>query len=170
MWHYFAGIFGLLILCGIFSTVFQSPPAKKDQTQSSAQSSSGVANNSNVAPVPTDTPVPPPTLNPAQAAEATQTVGAASAGVLPLSSGYIYVNETAHNVERFYDTFAEMGGAQSLGFPITEPFIEVVVGGTWRWVQYFEKAVIEYHRELDLANRYPLAALGANRFAQKYPQ
>jgi hypothetical protein len=36
-------------------------------------------------------------------------------------------------------------------------------------VQYFEKAVMEYHPELSGSNAYQLTALGVDRLAQKYP-
>ncbi|HYP20354.1 MAG TPA: hypothetical protein VEY08_09785, partial [Chloroflexia bacterium] len=41
--------------------------------------------------------------------------------------------------------------------------------GKWRWVQYFEKAILEYHPDLPDPNRFQVASLGSARFSQKYP-
>ena len=57
-----------------------------------------------------------------------------------------------------------------MGFPITEAFIERnPQDGGERWVQYFEKALVEYHPELPAGQGFQLARLGAWRLDEKYP-
>jgi hypothetical protein len=104
-------------------------------------------------------------------AAATETAVVNLAGTLPSAGdNYLYANETYHSVSVFAPVYLELGGAASLGFPITEMFIERRPDGKAYWVQYFEKAVIEYHPEETGANSYQLAPLGVWRFNEKYPQ
>jgi hypothetical protein len=94
----------------------------------------------------------------------------ALAGSPPPSTGNFYAKETSHSVTVFARPFTELGGVAALGFPITQAFIEQDphdrVG---RWVQYFEKAVLEYHPDSPEENRFQLSRLGAWRLGQKYP-
>ena len=89
----------------------------------------------------------------------------------PPRSGYMYFKETSHSVSSFAQAFSALGGVAALGFPITEAFVEQdPQTGSKHWVQYFEKAVIEYHPELSGDNMFQLSRLGARaNSAQKYP-
>jgi hypothetical protein len=88
----------------------------------------------------------------------------------PPKSGYLYFKETSHSVSAFAQAFSALGGVTGLGFPITEAFVEQDPKGSGKhWVQYFEKAVIEYHPEMSGDNMAQLSRLGAFRLAQKYP-
>lgn len=67
-----------------------------------------------------------------------------------------YFAETRHTVKgEFLPFFDAYGGADSLGYPLTEEF---VVDG-WR-VQYFEKGRLEYHPENEPAYRVTVGWLG----------
>ena len=91
------------------------------------------------------------------------------AGPLPETAQYIYIPETAHSITTFADLFQQMGGVPGIGYPLTEPFAEQhIVDGKWRWVQYFEKAVVEYHPDLPDPNKFQVAALGAARLSERY--
>ena len=178
-WFIAAGGLVVLLLCAIVAslgrqgTTSQYTPNQSQAPTQDSRSAADLNNAPTLAPTPllpqsTDTPLP--TLDPVRAAAATQTVGASTAGKIPVGSGYFYSPETSHTVSNFYDAFTQFGGVASLGFPITEPFIEQNRSdGTWAWVQYFEKATLEYHPQLDEPNRLQLSNLGAARFAQKYP-
>jgi hypothetical protein len=129
-------------------------------------------------PVPTGTPVPTHAPDPVPASlrsEATQhpegTRGAATAGPRPgLTGSYFYAQQTLHSVAEFGWAFARFGGVGGVGYPLTELFVErSEVDGRWYWVQYFEKAVIEYHSAPTWSEAYQLMRLGAWRMAQKYP-
>jgi hypothetical protein len=87
----------------------------------------------------------------------------------PPKSGSLYFKETSHSVSAFAQAFSALGGVSGLGFPITEAFVEQDPKGGKHWVQYFEKAVIEYHPEMSGDNMFQLSRLGASRLAQKYP-
>jgi hypothetical protein len=96
--------------------------------------------------------------------------GTALAASPPPDTGYFYAKETSHSVTIFAQAFADMGGVGALGFPIAQAFLERdPQDGEDRWVQYFEKAVIEYHPELPEGNKFQLSRLGAWRLASKYP-
>jgi hypothetical protein len=99
---------------------------------------------------------------------ATQTAVIVSAGPMPASAdAYLYSDATSHSVSAFASLYTEMGAADSLGFPVTELFIEQnPTDGRGYWVQYFEKGVIQHHSE---TNEYHIAPLGVWRFSQKYP-
>src|SRR5205814_1623126 len=74
-----------------------------------------------------------------------------------------------HSISTFAGAYTELGGAANLGFPITEPFIEQsAIDGKGYWVQYFEKAVLEYHKDSTGADAYQLTPLGNWRFSHKY--
>jgi hypothetical protein len=109
-----------------------------------------------------------PTSAPAQVETATQTADENRAGYAPKSSSYFYADATSHSVNGFGDVFARFGGVASLGYPVTELFIEQShAGGQWNWVQYFEKAEVEYHQDGG-TNAFQLTQLGVWRFNQKY--
>lgn len=102
---------------------------------------------------------------------ATQTAIIAATGPQPATSiTYLYSNETSHSVVAFANSYIAWGGAATIGFPLTELFIETRPDqGKGYWVQYFEKAVIEFHNDVDAANTFQLAPLGTWRFANLYP-
>jgi hypothetical protein len=102
---------------------------------------------------------------------ATQTALIAATGPEPATSiTYLYSNETSHSVVAFANSYIAWGGAATLGFPLTELFIETRPDqGKGYWVQYFEKAVIEFHNDVDAANTFQLAPLGTWRLAHLYP-
>jgi hypothetical protein len=87
----------------------------------------------------------------------------------PAKTGFLYFTETAHTVQAFAEPYMRLGGVISLGYPLTEIFIERdSATGRHYWVQYFEKAVLQYHPELAFPNNYQLAPLGAWQFSRKY--
>ena len=181
------GIVVLLVLCAFI--VIVANMGKSTSSPSGFVSSNSGASNSaptSAAAQVIDTPTALPTLNPlaavtstAQAnaqstvtalagAVATVTAGAASAGKPPGSTSYFYANATSHSVDGFGDAFAKFGGVASLGYPITQPFIEQNAGNSkYYWVQYFEKAQVEYHQG-EGTDPFQLAPLGGWRFNQKY--
>lgn len=82
-----------------------------------------------------------------------------------------YFPETNHTVTgRFLDYWQSNGDLMQQGYPISEEMQEVseIDGKTYR-VQYFERAMFEYHPE----NTYPydvlLTLLGRLRYTEKYP-
>ena len=63
----------------------------------------------------------------------------------------------------------EHGGLAQQGYPITDELIEVnSLNGKPYLVQYFERAVFEYHPENPTATRVLLAQLGTARYKQVY--
>lgn len=55
-----------------------------------------------------------------------------------------YYNETGHNVTApFLDFFKKTGGVERYGYPLTDAFADPNNGGLW--VQYFQKARLEWH-------------------------
>jgi LSD1 subclass zinc finger protein len=94
----------------------------------------------------------------------------AFAGSPPPPTGSFYAKETSHSVTAFARPFTDLGGVAVLGFPVTQAFIEQdPQDGVKRWVQYFEKAVLEYHPDLPKGQEFQLSRVGAWRLAQKYP-
>jgi plastocyanin len=62
--------------------------------------------------------------------------------------GAIYFNETGHNLSgRFRGYWEENGGLAIFGYPLSEPFTEVLEDGKPYTVQYFERARLELHPE-----------------------
>src|SRR5215210_1791944 len=80
--------------------------------------------------------------------------------------------QTGHKVcGKFLSYWQQHGGLAQQGYPISEEFTEVSqLNGKPYLVQYFERAVFEYHPE----NRPPydvlLSQLGTFQFRAKYPQ
>lgn len=132
-------------------------------------------NKAITSPAPAGLPVtlPMPTISSAMRTQLVAAVTAtASALQAPPISGYYYAKETSHSVTYFAQPFQRLGGVSALGYPITEAFIQQALppdDRESRWVQYFEKAVIEYHPELPEGQKYQPARLGALRLQQKYP-
>ena len=95
-----------------------------------------------------------------------------SIGALPASAqaGCQTFTETGHNVcGRFLQYWQTHGGLAQQGYPIGEPVGELSsVDGRWYTVQYFERAVFEYHPENPAPNDVLLSLLGAFRYQGKY--
>jgi hypothetical protein len=71
---------------------------------------------------------------------------------------------------RFLDYWQKNGGLPQQGFPISSPFTEVSeLNGKPYTVQYFERAVFEYHPENQPPNDVLLSQLGTFQFKRKYP-
>ncbi len=69
----------------------------------------------------------------------------------------------------FLDYWRKHGGLAQQGFPISEEFNEVSrLDGKSYKVQYFERAVFEYHPENQAPNNVLLSQLGAFRYKTKY--
>jgi hypothetical protein len=70
----------------------------------------------------------------------------------------------------FLDYWEGHGGLAQQGYPISEVFGEVSdLDGKAYTVQYFERAVFEYHPENAAPNNVLLSQLGTFRYKQKYP-
>src|SRR4051812_6586102 len=71
---------------------------------------------------------------------------------------------------RFLQYWEQHGGLAQQGFPISEALGEVSpTDGQTYTVQYFERAVLEYHPENNPPYDVLLTLLGAFRYQQKYP-
>ncbi|HKP52727.1 MAG TPA: PQQ-dependent sugar dehydrogenase [Chloroflexia bacterium] len=72
----------------------------------------------------------------------------------------------------FLEYWDKNGGLPQQGFPISEVMAEISdLNGKTYTVQYFERAVFEYHPEIaDPTYRVLLSQLGTFRYKQKYPQ
>ncbi|MFL5732254.1 MAG: alpha/beta fold hydrolase [Chloroflexia bacterium] len=93
-----------------------------------------------------------------------------SAGPLP-GSGSRSFAETGQTVSGiFLDYWDTHGGLAQQGFPISPTFNEVsALDGRAYTVQYFERAVFEYHLENPAPYDVLLSQLGAFQYKQKYP-
>jgi hypothetical protein len=71
---------------------------------------------------------------------------------------------------RFLQYWEQNGGLAQQGFPLSEEFMEKsdLDGKTYR-VQYFERAVFEYHPENKPPYDVLLSQLGTFRYKEKYP-
>jgi hypothetical protein len=70
----------------------------------------------------------------------------------------------------FLNYWEEHGGLMQQGYPISDPIGEVSdLDGKLYTVQYFERAVMEYHPQNIAEYRVLLAQLGAFRYHDKYP-
>jgi pimeloyl-ACP methyl ester carboxylesterase len=80
--------------------------------------------------------------------------------------------ETARTVTGiFLDYWDGHGGLAQQGFPISQAITEVsALDGNKYAVQYFERAVFEYHPEQQPPYNVLLSQLGTFRYRQKYPQ
>ncbi|MFW6074004.1 MAG: beta-galactosidase [Chloroflexota bacterium] len=73
----------------------------------------------------------------------TDTVGRPPAG-----EGVMKFSQTGHSIEgRFLDAWEERGGLANVGLPLTRPYTRQSDDGTWRLVQDFERARLEFHPE-----------------------
>lgn len=81
-----------------------------------------------------------------------------------------YFNETGHNVSgKFLDYWNKHGGLSQQGYPISEEMSEVSdVNGKAYTVQYFERAVFEYHPENKSPYDVLLTPLGSLRLKNYY--
>lgn len=71
---------------------------------------------------------------------------------------------------RFLQYWQSHGGLAQQGFPLSGEFIEVSdLNGQPYTVQYFERAVFEYHPENAQPNDVLLSQLGSFQFKRKYP-
>jgi hypothetical protein len=79
--------------------------------------------------------------------------------------------ETGKSVSgRFLEYWEQNGGLAQQGFPISEPFIELSeVDGKAYLVQYFERAVFEWHPENPPPSDVLLSLLGSFLYNQRYP-
>jgi hypothetical protein len=69
----------------------------------------------------------------------------------------------------FLDYWTRTGGLVQHGFPISEPFTEASeLDGKPYTVQYFERAVFEYHPEMPADYKVLLSQLGTFRYRAKY--
>jgi hypothetical protein len=82
------------------------------------------------------------------------------------SPGSLLFKETGKRLGgAFLDYWNAHGGLAQQGYPITDEFSEVsALDGKTYTVQYFERAVFEYHPENNAQNRVLLAQLGTFRF------
>jgi phospholipase C len=70
----------------------------------------------------------------------------------------------------FLDYWNTHGGLMQQGYPISDPMTEVSdLNGKPYMVQYFERAVFEYHPENQALNNVLLSQLGTFQYRQRYP-
>jgi outer membrane protein assembly factor BamB len=83
-----------------------------------------------------------------------------------------YFPETGHTLQgRFRQYWEEHGGLAQQGYPLTDEFSEVsALDGQTYTVQYFERAVFEWHPENASLYDVLLAQLGTYRYRELYPQ
>ena len=76
--------------------------------------------------------------------------------------------ETGHQVcGRFLTYWQEHGGLAQQGYPLSEPFLErSTIDSRYYQVQYFERAVFEWHQENDAPNDVLLTQLGREALLQ----
>lgn len=81
-----------------------------------------------------------------------------------------YFAETRHNVCMFFLGYWERnGGLERFGYPITEPFQEVIEGRTYT-VQYFERRRMEYHPDYEgTPDVVQLGLLGSEVYGRNLP-
>jgi aldose sugar dehydrogenase len=106
------------------------------------------------------------------------TVQPTSQPVTPLGPTPIVPGEDRHVFEEtgntvggiFLDYWLDNGGLPQQGFPISEPMYERSdLDGKTYTVQYFERAVMEYHPENVEPYNVLLSHLGTFRYSRKYP-
>jgi glucose/arabinose dehydrogenase len=88
------------------------------------------------------------------------------------SDGSVLFAETGHRAGgRFLQYWQEHGGLAQQGYPISDEFTEISdLNGQPYTVQYFERAVFEYHPEnAGTAYDVLLSQLGTFRYKEKYP-
>jgi beta propeller repeat protein len=88
--------------------------------------------------------------------------------VLPPSRLFPETGKTASG--RFLQYWEQNGGLAQQGYPISEPFVEISeTDGKPYLVQYFERAVFEYHPENPPPGDVLLSLLGSFVYRQRYP-
>ncbi len=87
------------------------------------------------------------------------------------SPGFIYFSETKKTIGGgFLEYWQAHGGLAQQGYPISDEFDEVSpLDGKLYRVQYFERAVFEYHPNNDAGNRILLSQLGRFTYTGRYP-
>lgn len=82
-----------------------------------------------------------------------------------------YFSETGHTVKaRFLAYWNQHGGLAQFGYPLSDEFNEVSdLNGKPYTVQYFERAIFEYHPENQPPYDVLLSQLGTYRLHEKYP-
>jgi|GEM_PF-3157098 len=87
------------------------------------------------------------------------------------SPGGAYFKETGHNLSGLFGGYWQThGGLAQQGYPITEPFMEVsATEGKVYLVQYFQRAVFEYHPENKPPYDVLLSLLGVRDYRSRYP-
>jgi hypothetical protein len=85
--------------------------------------------------------------------------------------GFLFFAPTGHYLGgAFLDYWQKNGGLMQQGYPISEEFMKVSeLNGKPYMVQYFERAVFEWHPENKPPYDVLLAQLGRFRFAARYP-
>ena len=123
-----------------------------------ALASFGAPHLAGASPAPADEPASQPAPTPAPGAP------------LPGSRARTF-EETGKTVRGvFLDYWEAHGGLAQQGYPVSEVFAEVSdLDGKTYTVQYFERAVFEYHPENKAPNDVLLSQLGTFRYQQKYP-
>src|SRR5690242_19388889 len=100
-------------------------------------------------------------------------LGLAAAGVAAQQPTGRYFPETGQWVRgRFLAYWDAHGGLAQQGYPLTDELSEVsTTDGVTYTVQYFERAVFEYHPE-NAGTPYEvlLSLVGVDAYQQKYPQ
>lgn len=89
----------------------------------------------------------------------------------PLTGDCAAFSQTGRNLCGLFRTYwAAHGELAQQGYPLTGVFRETsAVDGRPYWVQYFERAVFEYHPDQEPANQVQLSQLGRLRYAARYP-
>jgi hypothetical protein len=87
------------------------------------------------------------------------------------STGSLFFPETSANLGgAFLDYWQRTGGLMQHGYPISQEFMEKSdLNGKEYKVQYFERAVFEFHPENPRASVVLLSQLGTYTFNRKYP-
>ncbi len=68
----------------------------------------------------------------------------------------------------FLQYWQQHGGVMQQGYPVSDEFTEIsALDGKPYAVQYFERAVFEYHPENDVANRVLLSQLGTFKYKSR---
>ena len=85
-------------------------------------------------------------------------------------SASVFVPETGHRIgSTFYQYWLSHGGLRQQGYPISDEFTEVSnLNGQPYLVQYFERAVFEYHPENHDPNKVLLSQLGTFLYGARY--
>jgi hypothetical protein len=80
---------------------------------------------------------------------------------LPNTDDLRYFPETQHVIQKgFKDIWETYGGEPIFGLPLSEEMLEIFPDGTFRTVQYFERARFEYWPEMPAGERVLFTSLG----------